>query len=82
MSFLIHQENYAILIGQDLLLELVIVFNLIDKTFTFDTDTISTKGTLSSQESQIVAYLSQNEPQLHIDEYYYATMIEMFNSSL
>jgi hypothetical protein len=70
---------YDMIIGQDLLGELVIIMNFNDHTVTWDTDTIPMKdrdrGTLSSVEALIEVDMSANEQQTLRDEYSQATKI-------
>jgi hypothetical protein len=58
---------------RNLLGELGIIMNFNDHTVTWDTDTIPMKDrdthTLSSVETLIVVYMSENEPQTLRDEY-------------
>jgi hypothetical protein len=70
-------STYDMIMGQDPLGELGMIMNFNDLTVTWDTDTSSMKdrdsSTLSSVETLIEVYMSENEPQTLRDEYSRAT---------
>jgi hypothetical protein len=69
--------TYGMIIGRDLLGKLDIILNFDDKTVTWDTDTILMKdrGSLNSQKVITEIYLTANEPQNLMDEFYCSTKI-------